>query len=66
VPNGETQTGDKAMESILDLFAVLLAIVGALCVFFTVLSVLADRLIPSIVRAVDRKIDQAFGEEDSQ
>ena len=54
------------MESILDLFAVLLAIVGALCVFFTVLSVLADRLIPSIVRAIDRKIDQAFGEEDSQ
>ena len=54
------------METILDMATVLLATIGALCVFFTALSVIADRLIPSIVRAIDRKIDQAFGEEDSQ
>jgi len=54
------------MEATLDLITILLAIVGTLCLFFTLLSALADRLIPAIVRAVDRKIDQAFGEEDSQ
>jgi hypothetical protein len=54
------------VETILDMATVLLATIGALCVVFTALSAIADRLIPSIVRAVDRKIDQAFGEEDSQ